>query len=362
MKGTVIKRSSTYSIVYDINRNAIGKRQQKWESGFRTKREAQEALTNRLHELQNNEYIIASKSTLGEYLKNWFSDYVETTLAINTVNGYRNIIYKHIIPELGNVFLNKLNPMQVQKLYNKKLSEGLSATSVIFIHRVLHKALEQAYKMQIISKNVSELVEIPRKAKYHAQVLSEIKVKQLLDAVSDTEIFLPILLAVTLGLRRGEVLGLKWSDIDFENGIITVCRTAVKNKNEIIYTKPKTETSNRKIKVSPKFIEILTKAKAEQVNENVDGLIACYNNGLPISQDVLDKRFKACLKRNNLPDIRFHDLRHTNATLMLKNNIAPKIVSERLGHSSIGITMDLYTHVLIEMQNEAADSMDSLIE
>lgn len=363
MKGSIIKRGKTYSIVYDVGRALNGKRQQKWESGFNTKREAQETLNDRLHEIKNNDYIPNSKLTLAEYLNDWFTQYVEKNLAINTVCGYRNNIYKHIIPGIGNIQLTMLNPIQIQKFYNKKLTDGLSPTSVIYIHRVLRKALEQAYKMRIISKNVADLVELPRKIKYKSQSLTEEQAKELLEVAKDSEIFIPILLGITLGLRRGEVLALRWKDIDFESKTISVSRTAVKYKGEVIYTSPKTEDSNRIIKAPAKLIEILENEKINQeiIEVDFDNIICCRNK-TPISQDTLNKQFKVLLRMNNLPDIRFHDLRHTNATLMLKNNIPAKIASQRLGHSSIGITMDLYTHVFVEMQNEAAEVINDLFE
>ncbi|MHB1455078.1 MAG: site-specific integrase [Saccharofermentanales bacterium] len=217
--------------------------------------------------------------------------------------------------------------------------------------------------MQIINKNVADLVDLPRKVKYKANALTETQAKQLLEVAKNSEIFIPILLGITLGLRRGEVLALRWIDVDFANESVSVCRTSVKYHGKVIYTNPKTEESNRVIKAPSKLIEILVQEIAiQQIADSQNDRIICCKDGLPLSQDVLNKHFKALLKSNNFPDIRFHDLRHTNATIMLKNNIPAKIASERLGHSSIGITMDLYSHVFVEMQNEAADVINTLIK
>ena len=366
MRGSIVKRGNKYSIVYDLGYKANGKRNQKWESGFRTKKDAQHRLNNRIHEVQTGNYVEEDTRALGEFLREWFSSYVEPNLAINTINGYQTNIEKHIIPAIGHIQISQLKPTDVQKFYDEKINCGLSATTVIYIHRVLHKALGYAVKHQSIYRNITDLVEIPRKKKFEPKVLSEDEVKQLLEVCKGSYLYMAVLLAVSTGLRRGEVLGLSWNDIDFKYKTISIRRTQVINNGRIIYTPVKTMKSNRSLLISDNLLDILKKHHNDQnelkkflLSDYDEGnFVVCFDDGKPISANLMNKNFRNTLIRNNLPIVRFHDLRHTNATLMLKKGIPAKIASERLGHSSIGITMDTYSQVLCDMQKDAAEILD----
>jgi integrase len=366
MKGSIIKRGSTYSIVYDLGYDKAAKRKQKWESGFLTRKDAQSVLNERIYEIQTGSYIEPDRKTIGEHLAKWFAGYVQKNLALNTIKGYKVNIEKHIIPAIGHIQLMKLRPIEVQKFYDDLLASGLSATSVLYIHRVLHKALENAVKLQIIYRNVSDYVDLPKKKRYICRVLDENQVRELLNKCHGTEIYVAVLLAVSLGLRRGGVLGLRWDDIDFVNNIIAIRRTQVILEGNVIYAPVKSMKSNRDLLISDRIATILvTQKRWQEENKQFFGdayqdnhLVICNEVGLPISASLLDKRFKRILVRNELPIIRFHDLRHTNATLMLKKGIPAKIASERLGHSTIGITLDLYSHVDNSMQKAAAEIID----
>ncbi|WHH57285.1 tyrosine-type recombinase/integrase [Petroclostridium sp. X23] len=375
MRGCITKKGSNYSIVVDIGR-VDGKRKQKWFNGYRTKREAQNALTKILSQLQDNTFVDTDKITVKEYLLQWLENYVDTNLSPTTAYGYRVNVEKHIIPNLGNIQLQKLQPLHIQQLYNEKLKNGrvdgkggLSAKSVIYIHRVFRKALAQAVKLQIISRNVADLVEVPKKKPFNAKILDSDEVPSLLEAFKNTNLYIPVLLGVAVGLRRGEALGLRWQDIDYKNKTITISQTILHSKAGIIINTPKTIKSHRTIVISDTIIAAL-KYQQERQQENKDllgeayqdnDLVTCGADGSPINPSTFSRNFSDTLERNDLTHIRFHDLRHTNATLMLKSDIPAKIASERLGHSTIGITLDLYSHVLKEMQQDAASRLESLL-
>jgi integrase len=246
---------------------------------------------------------------------------------------------------------------------------GLSAKSVLNINRILKKALAHAVRMQVINRNPAEFVEVPKQKKYKASVLDEAQVQNMLAVFKETYIYIPVLLAAGLGLRRGEALGLRWQDIDIDNNSIAINQTLLMTKGGIVYHDPKTETSKRVIIVPTTIMEELRQHKGKQDKvKRIMGkayqdndLVSCYDDGHPFNPSTFSGLFGDISKRNKLPQIRFHDLRHTNATIMLKHNIPAKVASERLGHSTIGITLDLYSHVLKEMQEEAASKIDNAL-
>lgn len=189
MKGCITKKGATYSVVVDVGRDSTGKRKQKWFNGYKTKKEAQKELIKILNQLQTNTYINPEKITLAEYLNQWFSDYVKVNLAPKTIEGYSVNIHKHVIPCMGSILLQKLQPIQIQKFYKEKLENGrldgnggLSAKSVLYIHRVLREALDHAVKMQIIPRNVADCVEVPKQKTFKSSFLDEEEVQKLLSA------------------------------------------------------------------------------------------------------------------------------------------------------------------------------------
>lgn len=368
MRGSIKKRNGTYCIVYDAGKYADGRRRQKWKSGFKTKKEAEKALRALIEEEENSFVKKQEHCSLGVYLQEWLNSYCEGRLARNTINGYRVNIENHIIPHIGSIPLCDLQPEQIQAMYTQLQSKGLSGTTVLYVHRVLRKALNTAIKSRKLRYNITDYVEAPAKAKFRPSVLRQDEILKLLEHTKDTEVFIPVLLAVTLGLRRGESLGMKWSDIDFQQGTLQVQRTATTYKGGVIYSDVKTANSHRTLCIPQHVMIYLLEHKEKQRLQgdrmgegfNVDNLVTCRADGSPVTSNILDKVFKRALQAAELPRIRFHDLRHTNATLMLQKNIPAKIVSSMLGHSSIGITLDTYSHVITEMQQPAIDVIEQL--
>lgn len=227
-------------------------------------------------------------------------------------------------------------------------------------------ALGQAVKMDLIKKNPAEHVELPKTKKYQAEVYTPEEVQVLLSSVIDTDMEVAIALLVGLGLRRGEVLALRWQDVDFEKGRVCIRRNMVKVEGEIIFKDPKTETSNREIELPSTLQKLLQSERKRYIanklrlgaNFKDNDLVVCWDDGEYIKPDTLSQKFRRLTKEIGLKHIRLHDLRHTNATMMLELGVNIKVVQQRLGHASISTTMDIYSHVTEKVEKEAADKLD----
>jgi integrase len=286
-----------------------------------------------------------------------------------TIFQYEQIFRQHIAPTLGNIKLKDLRPDQIQALYNAKLKSGTSARSVIMIHAVLHRALNHALKMGMIGRNPVDAVTRPKFKRKEMKTLDENQVRSLLSAVRGTRFDATYYLEISTGLRLGELLGLKWSDLDWKNQNIHIQRQLQRLPDGLAFSEPKTAKGRREIALGKAVIEKLRGHIAIQDQERKDAgklwlendLIFASSIGTPMDPSNLYHLFKKLLKDLGLPDLRFHDLRHTAATLMLKQGIHPKIVQERLGHSDISMTLNTYSHVLPTMQDEAAEKMDEIL-
>lgn len=304
--------------------------------------------------------------TVAIYLRYWLETYCKQNLAANTLRGYQVNVENHIIPEIGGIWLNELTPQKIQLLYTALVEKGLSGTTIRYVHNNLHKALGQAVKWRLIQSNPSDFVEAPKVDHYEAHTLSSYQVIQLLKCSQGQDIYLPVLLGVTLGLRRGEILGLQWDDVDLGAKTITIRQTASFRASELYFSKTKTRNGRRTLLIPDTLCTILTQALEDQKEQaaqigpsyNTYGLVCCRFDGGIMTAGAFNYQYKKTLKQCGLPPIRIHDLRHTNATLLLQGAVPAKIVSARLGHSSIGITMDIYSHVSVEMQKVAVDVLD----
>jgi integrase len=274
-----------------------------------------------------------------------------------------------VIPHLGNIELQKLNPLHIQQYYNFK-SKTLCGKTLLQHHRVLRKALDYAYKMQMICRNPADLLDAPRAKKYKARALTVDEVKLLLQAIKNTKFEVPINLGIALGLRRGEILGLKWEDIDFENNIINIRNNLQLADKKLIFKDPKSEDGERSL-VAPEDLMSLLKIHRKKQLEyqlhyggssfNKLNLVNVNSMGKPINPSSFSHAFGDFIRRRDLPLIRVHDLRHTNATLMLKTGTGAKVASSRLGHSTIDITLNLYSHVTQDLNTEAAVKLNDVI-
>lgn len=374
MRGHIRKRGSTYSIVVDIGRDENGKRKQKWFSGYKTKKEAERALADIIAKIEKGEYFEPKKITLSQFLDEWLDVYCRPKLAPKTYKSYSEIVRLYFKPILGHIELTKLNPAVIQRYYNMlKEEKQLSDTTINYHHRLLRNALKHAVKWQYISKNPCDAVDPPKKHKIEIKVWNKENIKKAEEIFSDTPIFLHVMLAIYTGMRLGEICALKWEDINFQEGTCIVRRTIQRVNKEIIIKKPKTENSIRIVVLPQNITKLLKLEKKKQAeskmlfgseyNTSYDGFISVWEDGRLKEPDYVSKKFHKILSSApELPMIRFHDLRHTHATLMLASGVHMKVISERLGHSQIGITMDLYSHVSIDLQKEAIKKLETLLQ
>jgi len=334
-----------------------------------TRREVQEALKKALHEQQQGTLSTGPEQTLKVYLERWLEQVCKLTMRPNTYNQYRSIVRRHLVPALGSIKLEKLTPERIQSFCAQKQDEGLSAKTVVIIHGVLSSALDNAFKWGLIPRNVARLVSLPRIERYEAQTLTVGQALKLLGVARGSRIEALLLVALTTGMRRGELLALRWEDIDLEASILHVRRT-VNPITGLGYKEgePKSKAGRRKIVLSEVTIEALKEHRQgqEQVRARVGarwqehGIVFCNKYGGFFNPTTVLNAFKKLLRDAGLPDIRIHDLRHSAATILAAARVDLKTIQERLGHSSIAITADIYSHVSADMQQEAAGKIDSL--
>ncbi|MDR6124066.1 integrase [Bacillus sp. SLBN-46] len=377
MRGTIKKDGTSWYVLYDLGKDPVtGKRKQKKKRGFRTKKDAEKYLSEQLNAIEKGTYFEPKDITFGEYLDYWLEKHAKPNTAVRTLEGYNYIIQQHLKPSLSNIQIAKLQPFHLQEYYSQKLENGkfdgtgLSAQSVKHHHRLIHKALKDAVKWLFLVRNVAENVTPPKTTKTKMKIWDNEQLKIFLKAAKDSVYYTVYLTASYTGMRRGEVLGLRWQDVDFNNNIIFV-RQALQEVKKVglTFKEPKSGNS-RSISITPTLAKelkkvynqiLVNKLSLGQMYTDLD-LVFAQKNGKPIQPAELAKNYRKVVENSGLHYIRFHDLRHTHATLLLQQGVHPKIVSERLGHSTIGITMDTYTHVLPNMQKEAALQFDKLIK
>lgn len=307
--------------------------------------------------------------TMEQFLGRWLTDAARPRLRPRTFAAYESIVRVRIVPRIGRVKLVELTPQHVQGLYTELLEAGLSARSVEFTHSVLHSALKQAFRWGLTLTNPADKVSPPRPKGHEITALSAEEVQRLLGAVNDPLRKALYTLAVTTGLRQGEQLGLLWSDIDLDRGTLAVRRTLQWQKGDgLVLGEVKTARSRRSVALSQMAVTALRRWHVEQRlrrlsagpawHEPYPGLVFTNLTGGPLEGGNVTNRFKADLAAAGLPVARYHDLRHTAATLLLGDGTHPKVVQEMLGHATIAVTMDTYSHVTPNMQREAASVFD----
>lgn len=363
------KKNGTWSYTVSLGFNpSTNKYNQKSKGGFKTKKECKAAMTELENKINKGEYFEESKDTVEEYLKEWLKN-IKHNVAEGTYEFYKDIVERVLIPALGMIKIDKLNVLQIQNFLISKLTDGkLSTTTVRHYYNVLNIALNQAKKWRLIQYNPCEAVEPPKASKAKIAVLKPDEAEFLLNYTKTSEfkvMYIPLLLAITCGMRRGEVLGLQWGDVDLEEGLIRVTHNLTKVGKEIKMVIPKTDLSVRTIALLPTTIKELQYYKYNRkiIKLNKDGYdyVCCWEDGSYLKPDYVTHTFKKLLKKCNLPSMRFHDLRHTHATLLLMQGVNVKVVSERLGHSKVDMTLDTYSHVLPEMQKEAALKLEEAL-
>ena len=337
----------------------------------KTRKEVAAKLVKALSNREDGLTFDAKNLTLGKYLDLWIKESVQDTVRLTTYQGYERIVRLHIKPALGRIKLDKLTPVHVRGLYRERLESGLAPRMVQLVHTTLHKALKQAVNDGLILRNVTEAVKAPRPVKKEMQPLHPVQARALLEAARGERLEALYALALTTGMRQGELLGLKWEDVDMEAGTLQVRRTlSTATGGGFNFNPPKTARSRRSIRIPELALSSLKRHRKSQLEERMKlaglwkdhDLVFTTGIGTPMSRaDLITRSFKPLLRRADLPDIRFHDLRHTCATLLLSRGVHAKLVQELLGHATIAVTLDTYSHVLPGMGDGLADTMDEAL-
>ncbi len=322
----------------------------------KTRKEVSEKLAEALANRDKGLLFEAGSLKLGEYLERWLNDSVRGSVKPVTFESYARLVRVHVAPALGRVKLNKLSPAHLQGFYRSKLDAGLSPRTVQYLHVVLHRALKQALRWGLVARNAAVAVDPPKVHRKEVRTLSTGEVKKLLDAARDDRLEALYMLALTTGMRQGEMLGLRWEDVDLESGSLRVQGT-------------KTAGSRRAVKLSQRAKEALRRHLERQLREidqagslwRENGLVFATQSGTHLDRHNLLRQFRRLLKKAGLPDIPFHNLRHTCATILFGRNTHPKLVQALLGHASAKITLDTYSHVIPGMDDGVAEAMDDAL-
>jgi len=379
MKGHIRQRSKgSWTLWVDLGRDPeSGRRKQQTLTVRGNKREAEKRLAELLHQIDTGTFAKRSKLLLGEYLDQWLNDYCKANLAPHTVQSYEFFVKRHIKPALGQIPLTQLKPEHLQHLYADKLSTGrrdgnggLGNRSVRYIHITLHKALKSAVKLGMIARNPADAVDVPKVKRHEMSVMSETDIHIFLEYAKSTPYYALFYTALFTGMRRSELLALRWSDVDLLLCQASVNRTLHQLHNrDIVFQQPKTDKGRRLIALSPSTASVLAEQRTQQENIKQslgltlsdEDLVFSQYDGKPLLPDSVTQAWRNLARRTGLKGIRLHDARHTHASLMLKQGVHPKIVQERLGHASIQITLDTYSHVAPGLQQAAANRFDDIV-
>jgi integrase len=373
MNGTITKHQGKRGVnwygKFSIIDPATGKRVHRRVSAP-TKQACEAKLRDAIKVAEGGQFGIDDRLTVRDFIERWLAT-IESTVRPSTHRRYQDLMRLHVLPAVGGIRLAKLSPADLQRLYADRLACGLGPTSVSHLHFVLHRALHQAMRWELVPRNVSEMVDPPRRKTPEAKTWDAKQVAAVLAVAENTPLAAVWRLALLTGMRRGELLGLKWDDIDLDKKTLAVRRTLSRGKGGTWELgQPKTTSGRRSISLPDSCVVTLRKHRATQNAERLrlgplwedQGFVFTNHTGGPLHVNSLVYQYEKLITTAGVPRIRFHDLRHTSATLLLAQDIHPKIVQERLGHADIGMTLNRYSHVTPSMQREAADALDKAIQ
>ena len=325
-----------------------------------TKKEALDWITAEKSKASKGLFVADDQMKLGDFLASYMSNVAEHSLRPTTLQSHWSLINNHIIPELGNIRVSKLQPHHVQHFYGQKLDEGLSKRTVRYLHAILHKSLNHAVRWGLVIRNVADLVDVPSPSRKPPNIWTVDQVQQFLRATEGHRFYPMYVVAIYCGLRKGEILGLHKDDIRIDKGVINVRHqvTYVRGRGSVI-SEPKTDKAKRQVTLPPFAIEVL-RQHLDTLKDN-QALIFTTSTGKPISGRNVVRHFKSVIEKEGLPNIRFHDLRHFHATTLLTAGVHPKVVQERLGHSQISLTLDTYSSVVPTLQEQAAEQFEEIM-
>jgi integrase len=376
MKGHIRERSpGKWAIILDVQDPETGKRRRKWHSFHGTKRQAQIECSRIVTEMANGSYQEPSRMTLAQFLEKWL-EAQRSQVAPRTFERYEEIARKNIVPLLGDALITKLRPETIAGAYSKALKSGrrdgtggLAPRTVSHIHRILRQALAQAVVWDLLSRNPADLVNPPKVERKTMAALDPCQTAELLAHFRPTRMFVPVLLGVMCGLRRGEIAALKWKAVDLDRGQLSIYESIEQTRSGV-RTKETKSGRARTVALPSIAVEELRQHKRRQAEElfrlgyrvGDQTPVVTRENGVALQPNSLTHEFVRILALSPaLPRVRFHDLRHSHATHLLAAGVHPKVAQERLGHSTVGVTLDLYSHVMPGMQEDAAARVDAAI-
>ena len=362
----------TWSFTIDVP-GVSGNRRQIKRRGFPTKKAANAAMVEVLGEVRQGVFVAPSRLTTGAYLRSWLDQLPSTGRRPTTVAGYRGLVERHALPVIGAVRLGELGPLHIDAIYRAMHAAGLSARTIRFLHAVLGRAFADAERKGLIARNPVRGSTPPSAASARAPeqtVWTPDELRRFLTATADHHHGTLFRLAALTGLRRGEVLGLARDALDLDVGRLVVRQALVEVKGELVTSEPKTARSRRTVDLDAGTVAALRAHRAEQHRIRLlagpgwaaCGLVFVSPDGTPYKAESISQAFERAVRRTDLPRIRFHDLRHTHATHLLASGANARLVSERLGHSSVAFTLDTDGHVLPGQQASAVAAVAALVE
>ena len=374
-KGHIQRRGErSWRLKFEKGRDENDARLIGYETVRGTKKDAQTRLTEILGSINKGSFVEPTAMSVGDYLQQWLANRARHAVSLKTYERYSEIVEKHLIPAVGATKLTDLKPLAIQAYYSEALTNGrrdgkggLAPRTVLHHHRVLCEALRQAVRWRLLAISPAEAVEPPRPDHAEIEILMDDELHTVLRMARSTRSYPPILLAATTGMRRGEVLGLRWRDVNLDTAELTVNHTLEETKAGLRLKEPKSKRSRRNITLPALMVDALRAHKVAQAQERLmlglgrddDGYVFATLEGGPMRPRNLSKEFTRIVERAGARRVSFHSLRHTHASQLLRDGVHVKVVSERLGHSTISITLDIYAHTIPNMQADAAARIDA---
>jgi integrase len=375
MKGHLVERSpGHWAVVLDVADPEKGKRKRKWHSFKGTKRQAQDEAARLITEMRSGSYIEPGKMKVAEFLERWL-EHTKSQVAPRTHERYVEVVRKNLVPLIGSIALTKLRPVQISDAYVKALASGrrdgkggLSPRTVHHLHRILKQALSQAVRWSLLVRNPADAIDPPKVERAKMKALDASEIVRLLDAFRPTRMFVPVLLGVLCGLRRGEIAALRWGSVDLQRAQMSVSESMEQTRAGIRRKDTKNGRS-RTVALPGYVVDELRQHRVRQAEELLrigiriteDTTVVAQADGKPLQPNSLTHEWVRILAGTTLPRVRLHDLRHTHATQLLINGVHPKVAQERLGHSTVGVTLDLYSHTIPGMDVDAAAKVDAAL-
>ncbi|MEK4730063.1 site-specific integrase [Paenibacillus sp. FSL L8-0641] len=370
MAGSIKKVGTKYRVTFELGKDLNGKRQRDYAT-VNSEAEAKKLLAEFEYNQNRNLLVQSNAMSLIEFLNLWMDNYVKYNCEETTTYGYKNILNKHISHFFGGVELQKLQSGHIQQYYKHLMDEkNLSPNTVHKHHALIRKALDYGLKQQLVYRNVADAVALPKRKRYEGKSYTKEQLIELLKKVKGTKLEVPIYLAVYLGLRREEIIGLKWKYVDFESQTLHIYEVRTSAGKAIITKAPKTEKSRRSLHINDELYSLLKmhKVKQEELRNMLGsaydnaGYVYSHDNGKPYRVNSVTEQFKTFLEKQQLPKIRLHDLRHSFASVLYNQGMDLKAISEALGHSDIGTTNKIYTHRFDKTHKNTINAMSQALK